>query len=137
MSIKLTNAKLEKVFNALYAVDRASKDLDFGIRFQNKNNFKVLKQAYMSLTETFEDIFAKYWEKVNEDNKVFWRFWENKDIVNEEIKKIYAIEVELALTPVKVVCKQDPVTQKTDTLWLVITSDEMDILEDIFFFNMQ
>jgi len=57
---KLTNLQIEKIFNTLVSVDRASPDLDFSIRFKNKTNFKLLKEAYTSLSETFEEVFEKY-----------------------------------------------------------------------------
>lgn len=135
--MKLANAKVEKVFNTLFSVDKSSPNLDFSIRFKNKTNFKNLKEAYISLTDTLNEIFEKYWEKSIENWKVFWKFWDNKDLVNNEIKNIYDIEVELALTQVEIICKLDPITNKTDTMWLNITQDEIDILEDIFTFTVQ
>lgn len=135
--MKIKNSELEHIFNTLISVDKQSTDLDFGIRFQNKNNFKNLKEAYNSMTDTFQDIFSKYGEKKTENGKMFWIFWDNKDLVDKEIKKIYAIEVEVDLNPVKILCKKDPVTNKTDTNGLVINSNQMEILKDVFEFEME
>jgi hypothetical protein len=71
---KITNLQIEKIFNTLVSVDRNSPDLDFSIRFKNKTNFKLLKESYISLTETFEEVFEKYGEKIVENGKAFWKF---------------------------------------------------------------
>jgi hypothetical protein len=43
----------------------------------------------------------------------------------------------LALTQITIFWKTDLQTNKTDTMWLNITSEQMDILEDIFIFELQ
>jgi len=133
--ITLTNTKIEKIYNTLLTVEAASTDLDFSIRFKNKRNFKKLKEAYTNMTETFNEIFEKYWEKITKDNKQYWEFKENKEEVDEEIKKVYALEVEIELKPINIIAKQDPETWETNTGWLKITSTQMDLLEDIFEFQ--
>ena len=86
--ITLKNSEIEKIFNTLFKVDNASKNLDFSVRFKNKSNFKILKEAYVNLTETFNDIFKENWNKVSTDGKEFWEFWDNKEKVAlyEELK---------------------------------------------------
>lgn len=131
----MKNIDIEKIFNTLTIVDRNSPNLDFSIRHKNKDNFKKLKELYISMSETFEEIFQRYGEKVVENWKTFWKFWENKEIVDREIKSIYGIEVDVALTQITIQCRIDPITQKTDTSWLVINQEQMEILEKIFAFE--
>ncbi len=133
--ITLKNSEIEKIFNTLFVVDKASPELDFSIKFKNKENFKNLKAAYTSLHETFNEIFTKNWTKETANGKEVWVFWENAEVVQEEIKKIYDIEVEIDIKTVLITTKKDPVTRKTDTMGLVITSDQMENLETIFKFE--
>lgn len=133
----LSNKKIELMFNALFAVNQASPNMDFWLKFKNKNNFKKLKTAYVDLTETFDEIFKANWKQVKwEDWRQYWEFEENKDIVNDKIKEIYDIEIELNLDIVKVVCTTDKTTGKTDSLGLNMSSDQMDTLEPIFEFEI-
>ena len=133
--ITLKNLEIEKVFNTLLRVDRTSTNLDFAVRFKNKNNFKILKEAYVNLTETFNDFFKENWTKVSKNGKELWDFWDKKDMVADKIKEIYDIEVELDLKVIKISVVKDPATWLTDPQGLIITSDEMEILECIFTFD--
>lgn len=133
--LQVKNTKIEKMFNALHKVDKTSKNLDFAIRFKNKENYKKLKEAYTNMHDTFNDIFNEFGEKIKTSNWEVWEFWENKNIVNNKIKEIYDIEVELNITPVKIKVKHNSETWITDTKGLVIDLDDMEILEDIFDFE--
>jgi hypothetical protein len=55
-----TAAQILNIFETLQKVDKKSPDLDFGIKFKNKGNFKILKEKFTDIQESLKEIYEKY-----------------------------------------------------------------------------
>jgi len=62
---------------------------------------------------------------------------DNINVANEARAKIFDVEHTLDLRVVTIDTKLDPESGKTDTQWVVINQDQMNILEPIFQFTFQ
>lgn len=138
------NSQILDIFETLIKVDRNSPDMDFALKFKNKANFKALKEKSQDIQESLQAIYEKFGKQETRNGVVVYNFkytdQEGKEVnntaeANLEIKKIYDIETDIAIAPVKVSFVKDPATGKANTLGMNITAQEMDMLEDVFSFE--
>lgn len=142
---KLKNSAVLELFDTLAEVDKNSAEMDIAIKFKNKRNFRTLKEATQDIMDQRNELLEKFGKKETRKGKTFYAFKyedngkeiDNVEKYNTEVKKLMDIEQEYDITKVKVVIKVDSETGEGSAKGLQATTNELDILETIFDYELE